>query len=828
MSVLLVLLCCFCLEFGLAKDTVTATNFIKDSETIVSKGSDFILGFFSPPNSTYRYVGIWYDHVSVSTVIWVANRNKPLKSSSGILTISEDGNLVVLDEQKGILWSSNVTNSVVSSSARLLDSGNLVLQENSTGRTIWESFQIPSDTFLPQMKISTNVRTGKKVQLTSWKSPSDPSIGSFSAGIHPVIPPEIFIWKDGSPYWRSGPWNSRIFIGVQDPINSVFNYGFSLVDDKEGTFYLTFTYSDLSLFKNFVLNVQGNINQTYWDEGKKDWEVRWSALKNECDVYGKCRAFGSCNPQNSPICSCFRGFEPKNKEEWNRGNWTSGCVRRTPLQCERVNNGSEEGKKDGFLKFNMMKVPDFADWSSANEDECRHQCLENCSCLAYAYETGIGCMSWARNLIDTQKFSKAGVDLYVRVASSELDKVGDAKKIITITVIIGTIFISICTFLLWRWKAKQKARKKKATGISLFTGREARQSFPRDNLLEDNLNQVKVQELPLFNFEKLATATDNFHLSNKLGQGGFGPVYRGKFSDGQEIAVKRLSRASGQGLEEFMNEVVVISKLQHRNLVRILGCCVEGEEKMLIYEYMPNKSLDAFLFDPHKQKLLDWRTRFNIIEGIGRGLLYLHRDSRLRIIHRDLKASNILLDKELNPKISDFGMARIFGSNEDQANTNRVVGTYGYMSPEYAMEGQFSEKSDVFSFGVLLLEILSGRRNSRFYDDEKSPSLLGLAWKLWNANNIVALVDPMVSEPCFEKEILRCIHVGLLCVQEFSKDRPTVSVVISMLKSEIVDLPRPKQPAFIERLTALDSESAQRSQGICSVNNVTVTMVQGR
>uniref|UniRef100_A0A2N9IFD7 non-specific serine/threonine protein kinase n=1 Tax=Fagus sylvatica TaxID=28930 RepID=A0A2N9IFD7_FAGSY len=420
MSVLLVLLCCFCLKFGLSKDTITATNFIKDSETLVSEGSDFKLGFFSPANSTNRYVGIWYSHISVSTVIWVANRNKPLKSSSGILTISEDGNLVVLDAQKEILWSSNVTNSVDNSSARLLDTGNLVLQENSTGRKIWESFQHPTDTCLPKMKISTNVRTGKKVQLTSWKSPSDPSIGSFSAGIHPVIPPEIFIWKDGSPYWRSGPWNGRIFVGVQNAINSVFNYGFSLVDDEEGTFYLTFTYSNLSLFKNFVLNVQGNINQTYWNEGKEDWEVRWSALKNECDVYGKCRAFGSCNPQNSPICSCFRGFEPKNKEEWNRGNWTSGCVRRTPLRCERVNNGSEEGKKDGFLKFNMMKVPDFADWSSANEKECTQQCLENCSCLAYAYETGIGCMSWARNLIDTQKFSKAGVDLYVRVASSEL------------------------------------------------------------------------------------------------------------------------------------------------------------------------------------------------------------------------------------------------------------------------------------------------------------------------------------------------------------------------------------------------------------------------
>ncbi|KAF8411255.1 hypothetical protein HHK36_003802 [Tetracentron sinense] len=318
----------------------------------------------------------------------------------------------------------------------------------------------------------------------------------------------------------------------------------------------------------------------------------------------------------------------------------------------------------------------------------------------------------------------------------------------------------------------------------------------------------------------LSIATNNFHLANKLGEGGFGPVYKGKLFDGREIAVKRLSRSSGQGLEEFKNEVIVISRLQHKNLVRLLGCCTEGEEKMLIYEYMPNRSLDAFLFDPEKQSLLGWRKRFLIIEGIGRGLVYLHRDSRLRIIHRDLKASNILLDEDLNPKISDFGMARIFGGDQDQANTRRVVGTYGYMSPEYAMEGRFSEKSDVFSFGVLLLEIVSGRRNISFYHHVEALSLLGYAWQLWNEEKILELVEPTLCELSFQKEVLRCIHVGLLCVQEFAKDRPTMSTIVSMLISEITTLPTPKQPAFTTRPISSDTDLAREKHILCSINSL--------
>ncbi|KAG6692455.1 hypothetical protein I3842_10G114800 [Carya illinoinensis] len=643
----LVLLSSFCLEFGHATDTIAAPNFIKDSETIISNDGEFILGFFSPVNSTYRYVGMWYAKVSASHVVWVANRDRPLKTSSGVLTISEDGNLVVLNEEKKIIWTSNVTNSVSNPSAQLLDSGNLVLKENNTGSILWESFQHPSDSVLPRMKMITDIKTGKNVRLTSWKRHSDPSVGAFFAASYLSNLPEMFIWNDSKPYWRSGPWNSQIFIGTP-PMYSVYLNGFSLVDDKEGTFYFTYDISNKSMLLHYTLSSEGNLEEIRSINGK-DWVVTWSSLVSECDIYGKCGAFGSCNSQNSPICSCLEGFEPKNMEEWNGRNWSSGCVRRTPLQCTRVNStGGEEGQKDGFLRVKMMKTPDFANWSSTVEDECRYQCLENCSCIAYAYESGIGCMSWSSDLIDLQKFSTGGVDLYVRVAYSELDKKGELKVIITVTVVIGSVFVAICTFFLCQWMAKRKV----------------------------SMNKDKLEELPILSREELASATNNFDQSNKLGQGGFGPVYRGKLPDGQEVAVKRLARTSGQGLEEFMNEVVVISKLQHRNLVRLLGGCVEGEEKMLVYEYMPNKSLDTFLFDPVQRELLKWRKRFDIIEGIGRGLLYLHRDSRLRIIHRDLKASNILLDEELNPKISDFGLARIFGGNEDQANTKRVAGTY--------------------------------------------------------------------------------------------------------------------------------------------------------
>lgn len=416
-------------DFGTATatDTITSSQFIRDPESIISSGSKFKLGFFSPDgNFTNRYIGIWYNKGGSAnkTVVWVANRNKPLIDSSGIFTISEDGNLVVLNGKKQVHWSSNVSSLANNSNTRaqLLDSGNLVLHDTISQVSIWDSFQEPTDTFYSEMKISTDLRTGKKVQLTSWRSLSNPSIGSFSAGLDSFAIPEVFIWINSTrPYWRSGPWNGRYFIGIPD-MNSVYLDGFNLGEDhQKGTRYLTFAFADNDVF--FALTPQGNLEERAWVDGKAHLKIYFFYPTNDCDVYGKCGAFGSCNSQKIPICSCLLGFEPKNAEDWNRGNWSGGCVRRKPLLCERTVKTSEvEGKQDGFFKLETMKVPYFAERSSANEDKCKDQCSNNCSCKAYAYEIGVGCMIWTHNLIDIRKLPSGGTNLFIRVAHEELGK----------------------------------------------------------------------------------------------------------------------------------------------------------------------------------------------------------------------------------------------------------------------------------------------------------------------------------------------------------------------------------------------------------------------
>nr|XP_004287533.2 PREDICTED: cysteine-rich receptor-like protein kinase 10 isoform X2 [Fragaria vesca subsp. vesca] len=324
--------------------------------------------------------------------------------------------------------------------------------------------------------------------------------------------------------------------------------------------------------------------------------------------------------------------------------------------------------------------------------------------------------------------------------------VNSLKRTLVIAIVSAAVGFLTITFGYFLWKKK----------------------FGRISRVSGNTSKVTAgggkndTELPLFSLRSILAATNNFSEGNKLGEGGFGPVYKGILPENQEaVAIKRLSKKSGQGHHEFMNELKLIAKLQHTNLARLLGCCMEEDELILIYEYMPNRSLDKLLFDPCEKTKLDWGTRFRIIQ------------------------------------VSDFGMARIFDINQIEANTNKVVGTYGYMSPEYALYGHFSEKLDVFSFGVLLLEIVSGKKNALFYYCENSQTLAQWIWQLWKVGREMEVIDASVRETSRIHEALRCIHVGLLCVQEAPADRPTMSSVIHMLEvDEATSLPLSKEPAF--------------------------------
>ncbi|KAM1756343.1 hypothetical protein ACFX11_005725 [Malus domestica] len=380
----------------------------------------------------------------------------------------------------------------------------------------------------------------------------------------------------------------------------------------------------------------------------------------------------------------------------------------------------------------------------------------------------------------------------------------------TIVAVVVAISVSVLLFVVGYCCINRRARKK--------------YNYAAADELSGEYDITTVESLQ-FDFATIQETTSNF--SDKLGEGGFGQVYKGTLSNGQEVAVKRLSRNSGQGTEEFKNEMVLVAKLQHRNLVRVLGFCLEGEEKILVYEYVLNKSLDCFLFDPEKQGQLDWSRRYKIISGIARGIMYLHEDSRLRIIHRDLKASNILLDGDMHPKISDFGMARIFGVDQTQANTNRIVGTYGYMSPEYAMHGQFSVKSDMYSFGVLVLEIISGKKNSNFFQTDAAEDLASHAWKLWRDGTSLELLDPSLRDSYSRTEVIRCIHTGLLCVQEDPVDRPMMQSVVLMLNSYSVSLPLPKEPAFFLQSKAVGNPSMTTLESDQSISKSSPSVYEG-
>ncbi|KAM0009259.1 putative protein kinase RLK-Pelle-DLSV family [Helianthus debilis subsp. tardiflorus] len=830
---------CYCYSCS-AKENITTGEFINDDSLsyFESPGKKFQMGFFSPGNTSElrRYVGIWYT-MDPKTVVWVANREKPLLDSTGVLTVKEDGNFEVLDKDSTIYFSTIIEGAPLTA-LKLMDTGNAVLLNVASGSILWQSFDTPTDTFLPGMIMSTDIT------LTSWKSVTDPGSGSFEFQPDPSAARYSILNGSTTYLWKGGKMSTDSFDG-----NQIFSKALSLLSNtttQKRNIILpnrtrsSETYTVIDPNSRLVMGHSGKLQYLTWSGSNSQWVLEWEEPKDACSLYKVCGPFGMCKENNdSSLCSCLPGFEPISPDDHTQG-------------CRRTSNICDKSTNDTFINITMISMDDttLPIYHSKNESECIEECLKDCNCLAYSYssqkEGGIqdpsrekfGCWFW-----DTEPYNLRGKGTHTisfRVSESSKEtsintplenpkaesKSSSPKRVLAISIASSALVLSLfCGIGYITYKRLVIGRNNNRNNRE-SQSHNINELLHLDHSKEDDREGLDV---PYFELESIIDATNDFAEENRLGQGGFGPVYKGKLPGGEEIAVKRLSSLSGQGLLEFKNEVTLIAKLQHRNLVRLLGYCIRGEEKMLLYEYLQNRSLDLFIFDQTLCASLNWEMRFDIIMGIARGLNYLHHDSRLRIIHRDLKTSNILLDEDMNPKISDFGLAKIVKGKDIEDITNRVVGTFGYMSPEYALDGVFSIKSDVFSFGVVLLEILSGKRNTGFYQAQKRISLLGHAWSLWMEDRPFELLDQTLMKSCNSSEVLKCICVGLMCVQGDPDDRPTMTNVVMMLGGDMATLPTPKEPVVIPRRDPATSSSSSSSKLDTQTKNMlTSTEVVGR
>ncbi|XP_078170290.1 G-type lectin S-receptor-like serine/threonine-protein kinase At4g27290 [Carex rostrata] len=797
--------------FAIPIDTLLSAQNLTDGETLVSQKSVFKLGFFSLGSSSNRFVGVWFT-VSPDTVVWVANRDSPLNNTFGTLTLNKRGLILLYDSTGRTVWSSSSNSSSdandFSPILELNDSGNLILKDQISNNIIWQSFDYPTNTLLSGMKVRKNFRTGFETYLSSWKSSNDPSEGNYRFIWDTEGAPEIIVLDRSQIIGRTGIWNGKFFSGVPQMLSynyqNIFN--FIVVWNQDEVSY-GFEATSTSTMSRLVLHESGIIQRFLWDQPHQSWIGYPMAGRDECSQYARCGPFGICQINDKQACSCLRGFEPLTPMEGNMRNTSGGCKRMLPLGCS--------ANSDGFYEIQGVMLPyshNATIDAIISVTECRSKCLMNCSCMAYApldiMRQGSGCVMWQTVLTDT-KYIDGGQVLYVKVPKSELGTNNRKRRAVTIGIISSSIIlvllISSIVYLLWRKKMKYSKQGKSLKHLM------RNESF-------------KETDLPVFDMDMIIRATDNFSNENKLGEGGFGIVYKGQLPCGQEIAVKRLSKESGQGINEFMNEVLVVAKLQHRNLVRLLGCCIENNERILIFEYMANKSLDFYIFDATRRASLNWTMRLEIVIGIARGLLYLHQDSRFNVIHRDLKAANVLLDEQMNSKISDFGTARLFKREQGAMNTETVIGTRGYMAPEYILEGAISVKSDVYSFGVLLLEIISGQKN------RGHQNLIAYAWELWKEGNIIKLFDDAVESSAFVTELTRYVHVALLCVQECPADRPFMSSVFTMLSSDTL-LQDPKNPWLGTRIKGFLSDMSFKqhdSSTATSTDQLTITEIEGR
>ena len=752
-------------NISLGADTISANQSLSGDQTIMSAGGVFVLGFFHPGKSSNYYIGIWYKQVTEQTVVWVANREKPVSDRFSSELKIYDGNLVLFNESKIPIWSTNVNTDSVSVQAFLQDNGNLVLKDGSnSSKPLWESFNHLTDTLLPGCKFGYNKKTKTKQLLTSWKNPEDPAPGLFSIEPTPSYNSFTILWNRSREYWSSGAWNGNFFSMIPEMRLHVI-YNFSYVTNENESYFIYFVENTTRTVSRLVMDVSGQLKQPLW-QPPKGWTVIWSFPRQQCQVYSFCGAFGSCSESSLPFCSCLKGFERKSPSSWDLKDYSGGCIRKTKLECQ--NYSLANGKRDRFLEIPAMSLPENKKFApGTNVTECESICLSDCSCTAHAYDyERKGCLFWIGDLLNLKQLrvgDNSGMTLYVRLAASEFQSTKNIKGLligIVVSSVAGSlILLSLVLFLILR-RIKKIVRTGKGVEDSLV----------------------------VFGYRDLQNATKNF--SEKLGEGGFGLVFKGILPDSTEIAVKKLDRV-GQGEKEFRTEVCTIGMIQHINLIRLRGFCSQGSKKLLVYDYMTNGSLASHLFSGNKSNVLNWKTRYQIALGTARGLVYLHEKCRDCIIHCDIKPENILLDAEFLPKVADFGLAKLIGREFSRVLTT-IRGTRGYLAPEWIAGVAITTKADVYSYGMMLFELVSGKRNSEQYELNGKvnyfPSVA--ASVVVQSDNVLSLLDPSLEGNAEVEEVERVCKVACWCIQDGEAHRPSMSQVVQILEGVIeVNLP---------------------------------------